>query len=203
MAEKQGLKKILDVGCGTGRLVKYFNDKGYMASGCDINSEAIKFARKINKENSILKATATKLPFKDNSFDLVTSISVIEHLSEKQAKKFLSEVRRVLRDGGLIFLVTPNYSTPIRLVQGKRWFAHSDPTHIHYYTPNSLSKLLVDYEFKNIKMTFKTTYNPPYEWELPGLLGDMPKHIKSLMTFLLISTPLAFIRNSFWIAARK
>src|SRR5579864_2997438 len=72
--QKHKLKKILDVGCGTGRYVKFFNDKGFPTVGIDYADDAIKIARKITK-NKVRKASAIKLPFKKGTFDLVLSIS--------------------------------------------------------------------------------------------------------------------------------
>lgn len=203
LAQEHGLKKILDVGCGAGKLVKYFNDNDFDAMGCDKFPEAIKIAKIVNNSSSIQQAPATNLPFKNHSFDLVTAISVIEHLTENGAKLFLAEAKRVLKPNGFLFMVTPNFAAPWRHIQGKRWFGYSDPTHTHFYTRKSLSGLLKSHEFNNIKFQFKTIYDPPYEWEPPGLLGKLPRPAKSLITFLLISTPVSAIRNSFWIVAQK
>lgn len=197
------LEKLLDVGCGTGRIVKFFNDNGFKSLGCDIYEDALTFARKINKKNTIIKASATNLPFKNNSFDILTAISVIEHLTPKEVEKFLNDTKRVLKPNGSIFLVTPNYATPIRLLQGKKWFAYSDPTHINFYTPKRLSTLLKSSGFINTKTRFKTTYGPTFDWEFPSLFGKLPSWTKFLLVYLFFSSPLSIIRNSFWIAAQK
>ena len=205
-AGRQGykLKAILDVGCGTGRIVKFLNDKGFKAKGCDPSEIAVKLARKINKDpRTIIKASATKLPFKPNSFDLVISMSVIEHLTLRQAQGFLKETCRALKEKGLIFIITPNWATPIRLIQGKRWFGYSDPTHIKFYTPKSLWKLIKSYGFINPKWWFKTKYVPTFDWEFAKIFSKFPKSIKPFFIYLLFSTPLALMRNSFWMVAQK
>ncbi len=197
------LKSLLDVGCGTGRMVKYFNDKNFKALGCDIYDDALKTARRINNKKSIIKAPATKLPFKRSSFDMLTAISLIEHLTPREAEKFIKEAKRVLKPGGFIFLVTPNYSTPIRLLQGKKWFAYSDPTHINFYTPKSLAALLRLFGFINTKTRFKITYGPTFDWEFPPLFGKLPSWTKFLLVYLFFSSPISIVRNSFWMAAQK
>lgn len=63
LVEKNEFKLILDVGCGTGKLVKYLLDNNFDAWGCDNSKEALKFARKLHKKR-IIKASATNLPFK-------------------------------------------------------------------------------------------------------------------------------------------
>ena len=202
LMNEKGFRGILDVGCGTGQLINYLNNQGFEVSGCDLSVEAIRLAP--NKiRNKIKRATATRLPFKNESFDLVASISVIEHLTKAQATRFIKEAKRVLKKGGFIFLVTPNFSSPIRYFQKEKWFAYSDPTHVFYYTPRTLSKKLKAYGFKNVKLQFRTLYSPPYEWEFPGVLQSLPKFAKSILTYLLISTRFSFVRNSFWIAAQK
>ena len=199
---ENNLNSILDVGCGTGQLINYLKKYGFKVAGNDISQEAIKRSPATIRKN-IYNASATKLPFKEESLDLVTSISVIEHLTKKGRERFISEVSRVLKPKGYIFLVTPNWNSPFRYIQGKNWFAYSDPTHTHYYSPKTLAKQLKSHGFKNIKFQFKTIYSPPYEWELPGILQKLPRFAKSILTYLLISTRFSFIRNSFWIAAQK
>jgi len=201
--QKNKLKKLIDVGCGTGKLVKFFNDNHFKAFGCDMYDDALKYARKINKKNTILKASAIKLPYNKNSFEIVTSISVIEHLTPREAKKFIQETKRILKPGGFLFLVTPNYATPFRILQGKKWFGYSDPTHINFYTPNKLSKVLKKNGFINIQTTFPVRYGPTFNWEFPSFFGKFPTVLRIFLVYLFFSSPLSMIRNSFWMAARK
>lgn len=183
--KKQKLHDILDVGCGTGKLVEYLNSYGFEAKGCDLYDQALNKAKKINKTNTIVKSDATKLPFKNNSFDLITGISLIEHLSKKNGILFIKQARRILKQNGYIFLITPNFNSPLRFILREKWFGYSDPTHINFFTPFSLANLLKDHGF----------YNPIF-WFKIGNYEGLVKHI-------LFSTPLCFIRDSFWIAAQK
>lgn len=196
-------KKVLDVGCGTGRLVSFLNNNGFQTQGCDLNNQALKMAKKINKKGSIKKSSATSLAYNDDSFDALIAVSLIEHLTAKEASLFLSEAARVLKSSGIIFLVTPNFSSPFRILQGKNWFGYSDPTHKTFYTPNSLSKLLKDFAFSDIRTAFNIPDNLIYNWQMPNTIGRLPPLFQSFLTYLLISTALSHLRNSFWIAAKK
>lgn len=201
---QQGVKRVLDVGCGPGWLVRDLNKRGFQALGCDPSPEAIKMARKINEAGrSVLKASATSLPFKDGVFDAVLGISMIEHLTKNEAKKFLTEAYRVLKRDGWLFLVTPNRITPIRLINRRGWPALLDPTHKVFYTPRGLEKLLQEFHFGNFKLTFSSSRKVPFDWGFPKPFFKLPKIIKDLFNFLLISTPFYYFRNSFWIAAQK
>lgn len=181
------IERVLDVGCGTGRFVRFLNDNGSSAIGCDVYKEALIAARKINKKNTIIKASASKLPFKKNSFDMLTAVSLIEHLTKKESKAFILEAKRVLKPRGFIFIVTPNFASPWRFIQGKKWFGYSDPTHINFFTPLSLASLLKEYGFYKPKFWFKTN----------------DKTSRKFINYLLFSTPFCFIRDSFWISAQK
>lgn len=195
-------KKVLDVGCGPGWLVRYLNINGFQTVGCDSSTEAIKIAKKVNKVD-VLQASAISLPFGDGVFDAVLSVSMIEHLTKTEAKKFLTEANRVLKNSGWLFLVTPNKITPIRLINRQNWPALLEPTHKVFYTPRSLKKLLQDFHFTNFKLTFSSSREVPFDWGFPKPFFKLPKIIKDVFNFLLISTPFYYFRNSFWIAAQK
>jgi ubiquinone/menaquinone biosynthesis C-methylase UbiE len=88
--------KILDIGSGAGHpdLKKY----GKVIS-CDISIEMLKK----NTQKSV-NCDASNLPFKSKSFDYVTSFATFHHLPQKEVKKFLSEIHRVLKSGGIAYL---------------------------------------------------------------------------------------------------
>jgi len=104
--KKENPQKILDIGCGTGETIKFL--KNYLPKaeiyGLDSSLVAIKFARS-RKLNNIKKGSATKLPFKDNSFDLVLLLDVLEHIKDDQ--KALKEAKRVLKPSGSIIVTAP------------------------------------------------------------------------------------------------
>lgn len=200
---KKHLHKVLDVGCGTGLLVRYLNANHFDAIGCDSSPQGIKIARKNNGRVKIILAKASSLPFKDNSFDLITSVSIIEHLPQKDALKFILECKRILNKNGFIFLITPNFATPLRVLAGRKWFAYLDPTHINFYTPKTLSKLLVTNGFKNPRTQFGVRYNQAIENQFPKPFKKMPLIFKKLLIHLLFNSPLYIIRNSFWLLAQK
>lgn len=203
LIQDRGLKKILDVGCGTGQLVAFLNKNGFEAFGCDNTQEAIKQARKINSPQAIIQASATELPFKNNSFDLVTAVSLIEHLEGKEPQDFIKESYRILKPGCFIFLITPNFDSPFRFIFGKKWFGFSDPTHVQFFTPRSLATLLKTQGFSNIKFRHKTAYNLPTNLHLPQFCRPLPKGLKNLLNYLMISSPLSTFRDSLWILAQK
>lgn len=101
-------RKILDVGCGTGLSMEYFCDKGADVRGVDITFTSVKYAH--TKGLKSIGADARYLPYRDNSFDIVYSIGVIEHF--KETEKALAEQVRVCRPGGTVIAVVPYLWTP-------------------------------------------------------------------------------------------
>jgi len=112
-------EKILDVGCGSGRLYKLFKGKEIEYFGVDFAERMIEFARKKYPAAKELKeggfapvflvVNALHLPFEDNFFDKVFSIAVLHHIpSEKNRILFLKEMRRVLKPKGELFLTVWN-----------------------------------------------------------------------------------------------
>lgn len=101
-------KKVLDVGCGLGMSMDYFVERGAIVKGVDITPNSVKA---VNLRGlSVIEADARSLPYKNNSFDIVYSIGVIEHF--RQTQMALEEQVRVCKSSGIVIAVVPNLVTP-------------------------------------------------------------------------------------------
>ena len=87
-------KNILDVGCGFGEYTTL--DKGKF-TGVDNSFPRVKFARRRYQDARFIQADATRLPFKDKSFDAVLLANTIHHLNDEAVKIGLEEMKRVSR----------------------------------------------------------------------------------------------------------
>ena len=98
-------RSILDFGCGCGRLARMF--KGHLGhiAGCDIDSRHVEW---VNNNLPFMKAKLSKvvppIPYADNEFEAVISISIFTHLTERSQDQFLAELHRVCRPDGRLFL---------------------------------------------------------------------------------------------------
>lgn len=101
-------KKILDVGCWTGRYASFANRFAKKVFGVDPNPEAISYARKSIPKASFSVGTVESLPFKDKFFDVVVFLTVIEHIPKGTELKALIEINRVLKKSGYLILDTAN-----------------------------------------------------------------------------------------------
>ena len=103
---KDGIQnpRILDVGCGTGGNLEMLEKFG-AAEGVDVSDDALEFCR--SKNLTVHKGLAEKLPFADESFDVVTALDVVEHLDDDIAG--LKEMYRVTKTGGKNLIFVPAF----------------------------------------------------------------------------------------------
>lgn len=148
--------KVLDVGCGRGDFAKGFKDLGMEVFGIDReigDSETLK-----GIEVKLADFENTPFPFDSDKFDFVFSKSVIEHLWEPE--NFIKESYRVLKPGGRIIIMTPDW-------QSQRCIFYDDYTHRHPYTKTGLEDLLKIYSFREVKA--EIFYQLPVLWKHPWL----------------------------------
>ncbi|MCX6760759.1 MAG: class I SAM-dependent methyltransferase [Candidatus Nealsonbacteria bacterium] len=98
-------KRVLDLGCGNGRLYELFKDKIVGYCGIDISEKLIEIAKSRYPRARFRVGDALNLPFSDNLFDNVFGIAVFHHIPSKEFRfKFLNEAKRVLKPKGKLFL---------------------------------------------------------------------------------------------------
>lgn len=107
---KKSDARLLDLGCGIGLTLSILSQEFPKSIGCDIDEKALRATRIILKEVGVkiplVLYDGKILPFKDNSFDLVTLIEVIEHVEDPEL--MLKEIKRVLKPDGLLHVTTAN-----------------------------------------------------------------------------------------------
>lgn len=105
--------RLLDIGCNDARDPVLWADKSDVLYGVDVDP-ALADAPPVIRRSF---ASAERLPFKSASFDVVTFVEVLEHVPEHLERSCLEEIRRVIRDDGVLLLTTPH----------RGWFAWLDP----------------------------------------------------------------------------
>jgi ubiquinone/menaquinone biosynthesis C-methylase UbiE len=162
-------QKLLEVGCGRGDFLKSFQRIGLECFGCDIQKvkvEGIKIKQvDISKE---------KLPYGDETFDIVYHKSVIEHISSPE--NLMKETYRILKPGGIVVILTPDWISQMKVF-------YDDFTHSRPYSRTSLKDALSVYGF--MKVRTESFNQLPVLWRFPSL-----KIISNFFNFFL-SVPLA------------
>jgi len=136
---------ILEVGCGEGPNLANISNK-YDKSGVDYSQELIAFSRKNIRDASFYCQDATNLQFPDDSFDIVFCRDLIHHLRNRS--KLISEMYRVCKPGGSVFLIESNGWNPIINVFSYIIKSEQDVRRI---TPNYMSHLLEKYDVTSWK----------------------------------------------------
>lgn len=97
--------KLLDIGAGSGWIAHYFaQQQTFQVNAVDVVDQ-----REVHEGFEFQLAQGTTLPFENQSFDVVLSNHVIEHVGDAEAQSHhLSEIRRVLKPGGKVYLAVPN-----------------------------------------------------------------------------------------------
>jgi ubiquinone/menaquinone biosynthesis C-methylase UbiE len=97
-------KRILDLGCGKGRFALHVQGRGACVVGVDLSAAMLAYATGLPR----VRGSARRLPFSDGAFDGVMAIEVLEHLSDSGISLALSEIKRVLRPGGVVAIIDKN-----------------------------------------------------------------------------------------------
>ena len=131
---------VLEIGCGEGRGIELFKDKANSYTGLDKIQAVINDLEKKYPKYSFIKDNIP--PFAsldDESFDVVVSFQVIEHI--KADRYYLEEIKRVLKPNGVALITTPNIKKTLT----------RNPWHIREYTSNQLNTL-TSAIFPNVEM---------------------------------------------------
>ncbi|HEX9861081.1 MAG TPA: class I SAM-dependent methyltransferase [Nitrospirota bacterium] len=101
-------KKVLEVGFGEGYGTDYLAREAAEITAVDVSQQLVEHARRKYAKTNVwfMRADATAFPFPENSFDVLVSSQVLEHV--KDYMRFLKEAKRVLRPGGTAIFATPN-----------------------------------------------------------------------------------------------
>jgi len=142
------VNSLLDVGCGNGFIVNFLKkiDKYKKLVGLDISSVALKSVKTEKVQGSV-----ENIPFKDKSFDLVMCLEVLEHLSEKNFQKGISELQRVSKK--YILITVPNKESLERsLVVCQKCHCWFNPSlHMRSFDNKIMEKLFQDFTLTESK----------------------------------------------------
>ena len=162
--------RILDLGCGWGRVLGQVLDGGAHAVGLDISENMLNLAKNHllkNKHKPLLvRGDGTLLPFKDKSFDLVYSLLVLQHLSKKNGRLVLKEIFRILKPGGAAYIRVPGRFAPENLLFSLLQFVSihlfrlKDPIRMRFYRVGEIRKLC-KLLYKNCTITAHQ-FRPPW-----------------------------------------
>lgn len=164
--KEKGHKYLLDLGAGLGRHAIHFVKQGFCVSAIDISDYAIEYVKNwAAKEGLAINAEVgdmLSLPYGDHTFDCVFAYHVISHTDSPGIQRIISEIARVLRPGGEVYLT---FCSKESTEYQDHWFPKLDENTLisqdeaekgipHYYVDlNDLKDLLAGFEIGLIKHT--------------------------------------------------
>src|SRR5208283_2214126 len=97
--------RFLDVGCGTGRWVRRYEQLGFSPVGVDATIGMLRIARAHDTKGLLTTGLAQTLPFSDAAFDCLSDITVVQHIPYEFQTQAFREMVRVLKPGGRLILL--------------------------------------------------------------------------------------------------
>ncbi len=174
---------LLDIGSFYGFFLEAASKEKWQRYGVELSKNAIFYTRK-HFGIDVFEGDLFAAHYPDRHFDLVTMWDVIEHLHNP--KETLLEINRVLKDDGLLALVTPNINSFMaRIFKDQWWFLV--PSHIYYFTPRTIGKMLNEAGFKMIRkgtygrsftLSYWATKIEPYNRRIYGMIDKVIRSLK-------------------------
>jgi SAM-dependent methyltransferase len=149
-------QKLLEIGCGRGDFLNSFHRAGLECYGVDQEKMALSLSPDLDVRQCDI--SKERLPFGDDTFDIIYHKSLIEHLDNPA--NLMLQTHRVLKDKGKVIILTPDWAS-------QRRNFYEDITHKRPYTALAIKDLLEMWGFINIAA--QKFYQLPILWEFPFL----------------------------------
>jgi SAM-dependent methyltransferase len=175
-------RRLLDVGCGDGRLLYHMRNLGWGVAGTEFSDAYVGVARSHGLE--IFHGNLDDARFNEGSFSAVTLGDVIEHLV--CPRQVLASIRKLLVKNGVVVIRTPNAGCGYSRVSGTvaritrtQWLASEAPMHVNDFTETSLSLLVSECGFRVLSCHSNGRRNFAYTVGASGYLDGVKQYAKS------------------------
>jgi SAM-dependent methyltransferase len=140
--------KMLNIGCGTGGTIELLSRHSKELVNIDVSKEAIKYMKKGGHKAT--HVNGTRLPFKENTFDMIVALDVLEHIKDEDLA--LNEWLRVLKKDGSLLITVPAHKW--------LWSGHDNSLeHFRRYSKKSLTDKIESAGFVNIRSSYMIAFS--------------------------------------------
>ncbi len=151
--------RLLDVGCGPGFFLAEAKRRGWEVAGADLSA----WAKQYCKEHygiEVARGSLEEAAWPDQSFDVIVMNDVLEHLTDP--RKTLREIRRLLKNDGIVYISTPDINSFFSRVLGARWWG-INKYHLFYFSRKTIERLfdssgLKAFQYSSYPRIFSVNY---------------------------------------------
>lgn len=160
-------QRILDVGPGSGYYLHILKEWGWNVTGLELNPKAVKMVKN-SGFSEIYQGDMFTHQLPPNSFDVIRYSHVLEHVPSP--KRELIQVKKLLKKNGKVLIIVPNIDSILFSLFKDYWYPLEAPRHFYQFSPKTLTRLLLDSGFHEIKITYS---QPPHTflWSVFYRLG--------------------------------
>jgi SAM-dependent methyltransferase len=159
---------LLDLGCSTGSFLASLKGQSWELHGIEISPDVAEKAKARTGAN-VFVGDILEAPFKPESFDVITSFDVLEHLY--QPRTVLEKVSTWLKPGGIYYTLVPNIEAWEARLFRSYWYGLELPRHLFHYSPASLRSLARAAGLKEVSVT--THPNSAFEYSARYVFDDL------------------------------
>ena len=145
--------RILEIGCGDGKVSRWMSSRGFEVEAIDISKEAIEIARRKSSQVQYYCSDVFGLHRTGGYYDAVYCLHVMEHIKEFESN--LVEIKRLLKKGGLLVVRIPNIDSLEARLAGKDWFHWDEPYHVNHWGSDEFKRVLLDVGFGDVRVNFR------------------------------------------------
>jgi SAM-dependent methyltransferase len=160
LAKRIPTGEVLDLGCGPGHVGRYLRERGIPGRGLDISYEMIRLARELNPTVEFQQGDMRELPFPDGFFAGIVAFYSMIHFEPADLESVFTELRRVLRPGGLLALAF-HVGDEVRHVD-ELWGIKTSLDFV-FFEPAQVAAALRAAGFEDIESSQRAPYEPPVE----------------------------------------
>jgi len=146
--KQESHKRLFEIGCAYGFFLDAVKDKFESASGVDISADAVSYA--VGELGADAEA-GNYLSMEINPYDVCCMWDTIEHVCEPE--RFVEKISKEISPDGLLAITTSDISSLNAKIRGKKWRQIHPPTHLHYFSVATLSRLLNRFGFSVIHVS--------------------------------------------------
>ncbi len=142
--------RLLEVGCGHGNFLAEAASRGWEVTGIEYSSDSAAAANRNVGRDCVLVGSIETVDLPEDTFDVCVIADVIEHTREPA--RFLREVNRVLKPGGLVYIAVPSLDSRSAKMMGEKWMEYK-LEHLFYFNRDTIRNILFREGFEKIEVS--------------------------------------------------